>query len=95
MAPSKNLAVVTIPDSFRPLLWSLRWESLDVWDDREDIIMAAFNEGRLEHIRWVIKTYGKNEIRDVLARRLATEFHPESRNLARVVIPGLVFRHAR
>ena len=87
--------MTAIPDSFEPILWSLRWESLDVWNDREDIIMAAFNEGRLEHVRWVMKTYGKNEVHDVLARRLATEFHPESRNLARVLIPGLVFRNAR
>lgn len=57
--------------------------------------MAAFNEGRLEHVQWVIKTYGKEEIHKVLARHLDTEFHPESRNLAKVVIPGLTFRHAR
>ena len=84
-----------IPISFRPILWSLRWETLDVWKDREDIIMAAFNEGRLEHIRWAIQTYGKKEIRNVLARRLDTEFHLESRNLAKVIIPDLDFRHAR
>ena len=84
-----------IPDSFRPLLWSLRWEELDAWEDRADIILAAFNEGRLEHVRWVIRTYGKEEIRKILERRLESEFHPESRNLAKVVIPGLSFRHAR
>lgn len=95
MQSTKKREAIALPESFRPLLWSLRWEALDVWDDREDIIMAAFNEGRLEHIRWVMQTYGQDEIRNVLSRRLATEFHPESRNLARVLIPGLVFRHAR
>ncbi len=85
----------TVPDFFRPLLWSLRWKDLEAWEDRADIIMAAFNEGRLEHIRWVIQIYGKEEIRNVLARRLDTEFHSESRNLAKVIIPGLDFRHAR
>lgn len=84
-----------IPDSFRPLLWSLRWETLDAWEDRADIIIAAFNEGRLEHIRWIIQTYGKEEIRNVLSHRLDTEFHKESRNLAQIIIPGLDFRHAR
>lgn len=92
---SKRGIATAIPDSFRPLLWSLRWEALDVWDDREDIIMAAFNEGRLEHIRWVMRTYSQDEIRKVLSGRLATEFRPESRNLAKIVIPDLVFRHAR
>jgi len=85
----------SIPASFRPLLWSLRWESLDGWEDREDIILAAFNEGHLEHIRWVIQAYGRDEIRKVLSRRLETELHPESRNLAKILIPHLSFRHAR
>ena len=57
--------------------------------------MAAFNEGRIEQIRWVIETYGKDEVRSIFSRRLMTEFHPESRNLASVLIPGLAFRHAR
>ena len=84
-----------IPDSFRSLLWSLKWEALDAWEDREDIITAAFNEGCLEQIRWIIQTYGKEEIRNCLSRRLETEFHSESRHLAKVIIPGLDFRHAR
>jgi hypothetical protein len=76
-------------------LWSLRWEDLNVWEDREDIVMAVFNEGRIEQIRWVLETYGKDEIRKIFSRRLVTEFHPESRNLASVLIPDLAFRHAR
>lgn len=95
MSEARNRPAGKIPDSFRPLLWSLRWEGLDPWEDREDIIMAAFNEGRIEQIRWVIETYGKDEIRSIFSRRLMTEFHPESRNLASVLIPGLAFRHAR
>lgn len=74
-----------LPDSFRPLLWSLRWEEIDINKDKEDIILGAVNEGTLEHWRWIIKTYGKQAVRDTLKKRLATEFHPESRNLARVV----------
>jgi len=95
MSAARNSFPGGIPDSFRPLLWSLRWEDLDPWEDREDIVMAAFNEGRIEQVRWVIETYGKNEIRSIFSRRLMTEFHPESRNLASILIPGLAFRHAR
>lgn len=95
MVSSKSQKVIRVPALFRPLLWSLNWEALDAWEDREDIIMAALNEGRLEHVQWIITTYGKDEIRSVLARRLATEFHPESRNLATMIIPGLTFRDAR
>lgn len=83
------------PAFFKPLLWSLKWECVDVNEDREDIIMAAVNEGTLDHWRWIIETYGKDEIRRVLGRRLETEFHPESRNLAKIVFSVLKFRHAR
>lgn len=83
------------PKSFQPLLWGLRWSSLDTWKDREVIILAALNEGELEHLRWVIKTYGVGEIKRVLSRRLETEFYPESRNLARVLFSISRFRHAR
>src|SRR3989338_6419423 len=74
-----------LPESFRPLLWSLKWENLDINKDKDDIILAAVNEGTLDQWRWIIQKYGKDVIREVLVKRLATEFHPESRNLARVV----------
>jgi len=83
------------PEIFRPLLWGLKWNALDVWEDREDIILAALNYGKLKHLRWIIKTYGKDEIRKVLSRRLETEIYPESRNLARVLFSVSGFRRNR
>lgn len=85
----------TLPDSFRPLLWSLKWEEVDINKDREDIILGAVNEGTLDHWRWIIKTYGKEMIRAIIEKRLATEFHPESRQLARVVFDLSPLSYAR
>ena len=84
-----------LPEMFKPLLWGLRFEDLDIQKDREDIIVNAVNEGKLAHWRWIIQTYGKEEIRQVLARRLETEFHPESLNLAKLVFSLSPLRHAR
>lgn len=83
------------PEFLKPILWSLKWNELDIGEDREDIIVAAVNEGTLRHWRWLIKTYGRTEIRRVLRKRLATEFHPESRNLAKVIFSIPHFRYAR
>jgi len=83
------------PEIFKPLLWSLRWDEIDINEDKEDIIVGAVNEGALNHWHWIIATYGKDEIRHVLGRRLETEFHPESRNLARVIFSIPEFKHAR
>lgn len=83
------------PESFRPLLWSLKWDDIDINKDKNDIVLAAVNEGTLEHWRWLIKTYGREAIRETLVKRLATEFHPESRNLARVVFDLPPLSYAR
>ena len=73
------------PEIFRPLLWGLKWDALDIWEDRHDIILNTVNYGSLEHWRWIIKTYGKTTIRCVLEKRLVTEFHRGSLNLARII----------
>lgn len=83
------------PSSFRPLLWWLRWDDLDIEQDKEDIIVNTINEGTLDQWRWVISAYGKKTIRNILEKRLETEFHPESRNLAKIVFHLSPFRHAR
>ena len=83
------------PEMFRPLLWGLKWNAVDVEKDKEDIIVAAINEGTLAHWRWLVETYGKDTIRRVLEGRLETEFHPESRNLAQVIFSIPHLRHAR
>lgn len=84
-----------LPASLRPLLWSLRWSALDAREDREDIIVNVINEGTMAQWRWLVATYGKPTIRRVLARRLASEFHPESRALAHTIFGSTVLRHAR
>lgn len=84
-----------LPETFKPLLWSLKWEKIDIDEDKEDIIINAINEGTLTHWRWLIETYGKETIRQVLERRLDSEFHPESRNLARILFSLPKLRHAR
>ncbi len=74
-----------VPDAFRPLLWSFRFDAIDPEKSKEDIIVNTINDGTLKHWHWIIEQYGKETIRQVLAKRLTTEFHPESLNLALLV----------
>ena len=83
------------PKIFQPLLWSFQWRDIDVVEDKDAIIVNAVNEGTLAHWHWLIQTYGKKTIKQVLEQHLASEFHPESRNLAKVVFSLSKFRHAR
>lgn len=84
-----------IPESFRPLLWWVKWDALNAWENRRDIILAAMTNGRIEHVRWIIYTYGRDEIRRVLSDCLVTEIHSGARNLARVLFGVADFKHAR
>lgn len=83
------------PSDFRPLLWSLRWSAVDIDEDKDDIIVNTVNEGSLDQWRWLIRTYGKDTIRHILQDKLATEFHPGSRNLAKIIFSIPHFRNAR
>ena len=84
-----------LPEMFRPLLWSVKWTDLDVNEDKTDIIMNTINDGTLAHWRWIIGTYGREAIRALLSKRLVTEFHPESYQLARVIFDLPPLHHAR
>lgn len=84
-----------LPESFKPLLWSFRWEAMDPEKNKDDIIVNTVNEGTLAHWRWIVERYGRETIREVLAKRLISEFHPESLNLAKVFFNLPPLRYAR
>ncbi len=47
---SKNMRKMKkIPDFFKPILWGLKWDALEIRKDKEEIILAALNHGELEH----------------------------------------------
>lgn len=95
MKQQKKSINTRVPEMFRPLLWWVKWENVDADKDKEDIVVSAVNEGTLDHWRWLIQTYGKETVRKILESRLASEFHSESRNLAKVIFSVSHFRHAR
>jgi len=95
MKQSIKLTKERPPEIFRPILWSLRWEDIDMHEDKDDIIVNTINEGNLVHWRWIIKVYGKENVKQVLLRHLQSEFHPESRALAQVVFSFPRFSHAQ
>ena len=84
-----------IPQSFRPLLWGLKWDELNIQDDKDDIIVGVINGGRIIDWRWLSSVYSNDVIKRVLEKRLAGELYPESRNLARIFFGANSFRHAR
>lgn len=74
-----------LPESFRPLLWSYKFEAIDPDAHYDEIIVNTVNYGSLKQWRWLISYYGKDRVKEVLEERWATEFNPESRNLAQLI----------
>ena len=67
----------TLPETFRPLLWSYDFSRIDPLKHKKTIILQALNYGTLAHWRWLVQSYGREGVRDVLtatcvARELRT-----------------------
>lgn len=55
-----------IPGYVKAVLWSYKINELDLIEDREEIITRVLNYGDWEMVRWLFKTFGENEIKNVI-----------------------------
>lgn len=85
-----------LPEIFRPLLWSYRFEEIDPEAHRKEIIINAINYGDLKHWKWLTARYGRAGVRRVLTSVPVTELRPHIRKLVGMFfgIADTEFRHA-
>lgn len=57
---------VSLPEFLRPYFWDVEFENLDREKHRHLIIKRLLDRGNLKEIEFVIKTYGKSGIREVV-----------------------------
>jgi hypothetical protein len=84
----------TLPETFRPLLWSYDFTRIDPLKHKKTIIVQALNYGTLAHWRWLVKSYGREGVRDVLMHVPASEIKPRSLRLASLVFGVEHFNYA-
>jgi hypothetical protein len=77
---------LTIPESFRPLLWSYDVSRIDPLRHKKTIIVQVLNYGTLALWHWLVESYGRDGIRDTLAHIPASEIKPRSRRLASLLL---------
>lgn len=75
----------TLPKFFKPLMWSYDFNSLDLNKNKKTIILNTINYGDLNHWRWIIKYYGKNEVKKTLESVSAWELRNRVRKLASLI----------
>lgn len=84
-----------LPEMFRPLLWSYRFEDIDPDVHFHELVVNTINYGTLQHWRWLQEHYGRERLQEILKDCLETELNRESKNLAKVLFNIRYFRHAR
>lgn len=89
-----GVSAPALPDFFRPLFWSYDFAKIEPERDKKTIIIQSLNYGNLDHWRWLIKFYGKQQIAKVLETVPVTEVKPRTRKLAMLMFPIKDFNYA-
>jgi hypothetical protein len=74
-----------LPEIFRPLLWSYRFEDIDPVAHEQEVMINTINYGDLEHWRWLINRYGVLEVKRVLTTIPVTEIRRHVRRLVSIL----------
>ena len=88
------METLTLPDTFRPLLWSYDFSRIDPLRHKKTIIVQALNYGTLAQWRWLVENYGRDGIRDTLAHIPASEIKPRALRLASLLLGVERFNYA-
>ena len=84
----------TLPELFRPILWSYDFSKLEPKKDMKTIVVQAINYGNLKHWSWIINRYGLPTIKEILSSIPASELKPRTRNLVSVMFSIENFNYA-
>lgn len=55
-----------LPQSFRTYFWDVKFEELEIKTHAHLIIKRLLDRGNLSDIRWLVQTYGNEEIKKVV-----------------------------
>lgn len=88
----KEKSKTKLPESFRYLFWSYRFSEIDPIKHKKTIISNILNHGDLEHWRWLIKTYGRKHLKEVIESIPASEFRKPIRVLLSLLL-GIKFKY--
>ena len=75
----------SLPEFFRPLLWSYDFDSLDLSKNKKTVILNTINYGDLKHWRWIVNYYGKEEVKKILGTASAWQLRSRIRKLVSLI----------
>jgi len=77
---------VTIPKTLQAVLWSKATSKLDIEADKNYIIHQVLSCGTWEHLKWLFKLYGYNEVKKTFINHPSKSYTPKSFNLFKNII---------
>lgn len=78
-----------IPKNLQGVLWSIDTNKLDREKNKIYIINQILAYGTWEHLRWLFKTYPKEEIKDVFLNHPEKDYTKSSLNFVKNILLGL------
>jgi len=84
----------TLPSSFKSLFWGYKFNSIDSVKSKRLIIINTLNYGNLEHWRWLVKEYGKENLRKTIINIPQSEFRKHVVELIKLLFNIKEFKYA-
>lgn len=70
-----------LPQNFKPLFWWCKFSGIDPQEHQKLIIVQTINRGDWWHWLWIIKYYGKEELKRAIKEIPMSEFRPQALKL--------------
>ena len=83
-----------LPKDFKPLLWSYKFSEIDPERDKQTIIVNVVNYGNWRQWQWIIKTYGRKEVKRLLVNTPMSVFFQRPLNLISLLLGIRKFKYA-
>lgn len=75
-----------LPEFFRSLFWYCDFSNLDLWENKEEIMMQTINYGNWEHWQWLFRYYGIERSREIIENMPASAFRERALKLASLLL---------
>ena len=77
---------LNLPLFFKPLFWSYKFSSINPQKNKKTIIINTINYGRWKHWLWIIKFYGRQEVKKIIEETPKTEFRAPALKLISLLL---------
>lgn len=83
-----------LPLFFKPLFWSYKFSSVNSQRNKKTIILNTINYGEWKHWIWIIKFYGRKEVKRIIKETPKTEFRAPALKLISLLLDIKEFKYA-